>query len=84
VDITARFLLGNKSVFNNAESSHESELRILEHSKLSQTPEDSLNCRPEVNPNKDNYLIGYGSLMNKDSRQITDPNATYAAPILVS
>ncbi|MDE4940558.1 gamma-glutamylcyclotransferase, partial [Francisella tularensis subsp. holarctica] len=69
---------------NKAESIHESELRILEQSKLSQSPEDSLNCRPEVNPNKDNSVIGYGSLMNKDSRQITVPNATYAAPILVS
>lgn len=39
-----------KSGFNKAESIHESELRILEQSKLSQTPEDSLNCRPEVNP----------------------------------
>ncbi|MDE4994710.1 gamma-glutamylcyclotransferase, partial [Francisella tularensis subsp. holarctica] len=71
--ITASFLLGKKSGFNNAESIHESELRILEQSKLSQTPDDSLNCRPEVNPNKDNYVIGDGSLMNKDSRQITVP-----------
>ncbi|MBK2357760.1 gamma-glutamylcyclotransferase ChaC [Francisella hispaniensis] len=84
VVIAASFLLGKKSGFNKAESIHESELKILEQSKLSQTPEDSLNCRPEVNPNKDNYVIGYGSLMNKDSRQITVPNATYAAPILVS
>ncbi|MDE4961721.1 gamma-glutamylcyclotransferase, partial [Francisella tularensis subsp. holarctica] len=57
---------------------------ILEQSKLSKTPEDCLYCLTEVNPNKDNYVIGYGSIMNKDSRQITVPNATYAAQILVS
>lgn len=82
--ITASFLLGKKSGFNKAESIHQSELKILGQSKLSQTPKHNINCRPEVNPNKDNYVIGYGSLMNKNSRQITVPDATYAAPILVS
>ncbi|AJI47002.1 gamma-glutamylcyclotransferase [Francisella philomiragia] len=84
VIVASSFLIGKKSGIQKAESIHQSELRILEQSKLSQTPENSLNCRPEVSSKRNNYVIGYGSLMNKDSRQITVPEATYAAPIIVS
>ncbi|WP_150466423.1 gamma-glutamylcyclotransferase family protein [Francisella sp. SYW-9] len=78
------FIIGKISGFNKATSIHESELQILEQNKLSQTPENTQNCRPNVSSKKKNYVIGYGSLMNKASRQITVPDATYAAPVLVS
>ncbi|GAB4224660.1 MAG: hypothetical protein Kow0076_7470 [Francisella sp.] len=91
----ASFLLGRHSSFKNSSfqkvetkttnttTKKQTELEILEKSKESQTPENSINCRPPVNAKINNYVIGYGSLMNKDSRKITVPKANYAFPIIV-
>ncbi len=40
-------------------------------------------CHPEVSQNDDNYIIGYGSLMQKESREITHPNAKDVYPVEV-
>lgn len=40
-------------------------------------------CHPEVSQKENNYMIGYGSLMQKESRRITNPNAKYVYPIEV-
>lgn len=40
-------------------------------------------CHPEISVKDDNYLIGYGSLMQKQSRRTTHPNARYVYPIEV-
>lgn len=40
-------------------------------------------CHPEVLQEESNYIIGYGSLMQKESRRITNPYAKYVYPIEV-
>jgi len=40
-------------------------------------------CRPAGDDNKKQYIIGYGSLMEDESRQRTSPLATNAYPILI-
>ena len=40
-------------------------------------------CHPEVLQQDNNYMIGYGSLMQKQSRRVTHPNARYVYPIEV-
>ncbi len=47
------------------------------------TAHASDNCRPPINDTQQNYIIGYGSLMQSQSRQRTTPNATHAYPIEV-
>lgn len=81
--ILGSFLIGQKQGIKKATVVHENELKELTENLKSQTPEDSINCRPGVDSKRSNYVVGYGSLMNKDSRKITVPDATYAAPILV-
>ena len=75
--------MGKQSGTEEASSIHKNELKTLQAKYESQTPENSINCRPGVSSKKNNFVIGYGSLMNKDSRKITVPSAEYAAPILV-
>lgn len=83
VAIISGFLLGKKSS-NSDLKQKVNELQILQDNKSVQTPETTINCRPGINNKANNYVIGYGSLMNKDSRTITVPDAKYAAPVLVS
>ncbi|AIT09133.1 hypothetical protein LO80_03555 [Candidatus Francisella endociliophora] len=78
------FFIGKKTGVKKADEIHKNELKVLQEKYESQTPENSINCRPSVNSKVKNYVVGYGSLMNKQSRQITVPEATYAAPVLVS
>lgn len=40
-------------------------------------------CHPELNPQKSQYIIGYGSLMEHESKQATQPDAGINLPILV-
>lgn len=40
-------------------------------------------CHPEISQQDNNYIIGYGSLIQKESRRITNPNAKYVYPIEV-
>ncbi len=47
------------------------------------TQEKKENCRPSVDKDAKNFVVGYGSLMNKESRMITVPDAAFAAPVLV-
>ncbi|KEI35538.1 hypothetical protein FRA_33c05310 [Francisella sp. W12-1067] len=82
--ISVSFLLGRLTSPIATKSIRENELKILEKGKVSQTPENSINCRPGINTKVDNYVIGYGSLMNKDSRGLTIPNSEYAPPVLVN
>lgn len=85
--VSLSFFIGKKTGINTgievASQAHETELKELQQKYESQTPENTIDCRPGVSSKRDNYVIGYGSLMNKDSRQITVPQATYAAPVLV-
>ncbi len=81
--VGASFFIGKKIGINHTQSVYESELQILKENKISQTPKESKNCRPGINSKKTNYVVGYGSLMNKDSRKITVQSAEYAAPVLV-
>jgi hypothetical protein len=41
-------------------------------------------CRPTINNSSQNYIIGYGSLMEDNSRMATDPRAKDAYPIKVN
>lgn len=41
------------------------------------------NCHPEISDTTNNYLIGYGSLMNDKSRAVTNPSVKNVYPILV-
>jgi len=45
------------------------------------TPKEKQPCRPQINENINQYIIGYGSLMNDSSRMITAPDAIHAYPI---
>lgn len=40
-------------------------------------------CHPTINSSKNNYIIGYGSLMNNASRAQTNPDATILLPVKV-
>jgi hypothetical protein len=41
------------------------------------------NCRPTINSSQNNYMIGYGSLINDQSRLTTNPRAKYAYPLML-
>ncbi|MFC4891848.1 gamma-glutamylcyclotransferase family protein [Pseudofrancisella aestuarii] len=43
----------------------------------------SMECHPKVNTKKNNFIVGYGSLINSKSRQKTDPNAKKIYPIMI-
>lgn len=81
--VSVSFFIGKKTGIKKADNIHESEMQILAENKKSQTPENTVNCRPGVSSKHINYVVGYGSLMNKDSRTITVPEAKYASPVLV-
>ena len=81
--ITISFFAGEwKSERHKANYNIDKEAVIKADLKF-QTPETTINCRPGINPNNDNYVIGYGSLINRESREITLPNVKYAAPVMV-
>lgn len=40
-------------------------------------------CHPSINSSENNYIIGYGSLMNNASRSQTNPDVTLLLPIKV-
>lgn len=40
-------------------------------------------CHPTINPSENNYIIGYGSLMNNASRSQTNPDVTILLPAKV-
>ena len=75
--------MGKKSGVEIAYSKHENEIKTLQEKYDAQNTKPQKNCRPGVNSKHTNFVIGYGSLMNKDSRRITVPEAEYASPILV-
>lgn len=41
-------------------------------------------CHPKLEENKTHYVIGYGSLMNKKSRERTNPDVKYVYPLMVN
>lgn len=43
----------------------------------------NLNCHPEINTKINNFMIGYGSLMESESRKRTNLDAQYVYPIMV-
>lgn len=49
-----------------------------------QVPENKPDCRPGIDLAQKQYIIGYGSLMQDESRQRTTPNADSAYPIEIS
>ena len=42
------------------------------------------NCHPDINSEKNNYIIGYGSLMQKSSREKTTPEIKSIYPITIA
>ncbi|MES2203722.1 MAG: gamma-glutamylcyclotransferase family protein [Pseudomonadota bacterium] len=40
-------------------------------------------CHPTIDPSQNNYIIGYGSLMNNASRSQTNPDVTVLLPVKV-
>lgn len=44
----------------------------------------ALNCRPSLFNKTQNYIIGYGSLMQANSRQRTNPKANVVYPIMIN
>ena len=41
-------------------------------------------CHPTVSENSENFIIGYGSLIETKSRKLTNPNANNAYPIMIN
>jgi len=41
-------------------------------------------CRPPVDPSREQYIVGYGSLMQSASKRMTEPNAGINLPVLVT
>lgn len=60
------------------------EQNITDHAKTSPYAACDPKNKPSIDPNKDNYLIGYGSLMQLKSRLRTDKDAQHAWPIDVT
>lgn len=46
-------------------------------------PALALICYPQVNPHLPQYIIGYGSLMDEQSKRRTDPTAQESFPVLI-
>jgi hypothetical protein len=40
-------------------------------------------CHPEISPQLPQYIVGYGSLMDEQSKKSTDPTAMNSVPVLV-
>lgn len=45
---------------------------------------DNISCHPPINPNIPQYMVGYGSLMQNESKKRTDPNSGISIPVLVT
>ena len=75
--------MGKKSATNTITATDEDTIKSLQKEYESKNNRMLKNCRPGVNSKHTNFVVGYGSLMNKDSRRITVPEAEYAPPILV-
>ena len=43
----------------------------------------AINCHPNINFKLPQYIVGYGSLINEDSKRKTDPSAKENIPIMV-
>jgi hypothetical protein len=55
---------------------------LLPGNVQAQDIEDS--CRPEPNPEAVQYIVGYGSLMEQESRSRTTSNISEVKPVIVS
>lgn len=40
-------------------------------------------CHPKINPRLPQYIVGYGSLIDEQSKKITDPQADDNIPVLI-
>ena len=47
-------------------------------------PAGADDCRPELDPSKPQYIVGYGSLMQSSSKRMTEPGAGINLPVLVT
>lgn len=83
IAIGSSFFIGQKSGVNTTTPMQKDELKIPQEKYKLEKTKIQKNCRPGVNSKHTNFVVGYGSLMNKDSRIITVPEAEYASPILV-
>lgn len=43
----------------------------------------AVNCHPQINPQLPQYIVGYGSLIDEQSKIITDPTAQESFPVLI-
>ena len=41
-------------------------------------------CHPALDPSKPQYIVGYGSLMQSNSKRMTEPDAGINLPVLVT
>ncbi len=41
-------------------------------------------CHPQVDPSKSQYIVGYGSLMESPSKQMSEPNTGINLPVRVT
>lgn len=46
-------------------------------------PSFALVCHPKIDPLLPQYIIGYGSLINEQSKMKTDPTAQESFPVLI-
>ena len=81
--MSSSFFIGKKSAVTRASSAHDNELKTLQEKYEPENTKKLRDCRPGVNSKHTNFVVGYGSLMNKNSRKITVPEAEYASPVLV-
>ena len=47
-------------------------------------PQMKSDCRPGIDPSQKQYIVGYGSLMQDESRQRTTPHTGLSYPIEIS
>lgn len=40
-------------------------------------------CHPQINPRLPQYIVGYGSLIDEQSKKTTDPKAYENIPVLI-
>ena len=43
----------------------------------------ALDCHPQINPQLPQYIVGYGSLIDEQSKRITDPTAQENFPVII-
>ncbi len=56
---------------------------LVIYPQVSKVDADDL-CHPAINNNSQNFIIGYGSLIETKSRQVTNPNANNAYPVMIN